>query len=324
MKHLNPASLLLMLALPIVTQANGLQSVPLKEMGMTTAYVSIPANFTCNIKIPDEPTALCKGPGGRLYHLTGAIIAGQVNPQQYFNNLLQQIASEEPESRIVSKYELPEITQHIQQRDSQLIYRYGQQTVTYGFDVVDASDKRMSSVAVAVSVFPNNGAPATTVQIFGVTVPESEVADFSASRKEMIRFVRSYQYDQNWVQSANVQHSQFRSNLSARERNFSIQQQRIHQSNMDALDQSYKSYRDRSAASDRVQRQFVDSIHERQQFVDPTTGGRYEADGYYDYNYVKPNDPSLYYRSDDPLANPNINNNQGEDYNQLQEYNYGR
>lgn len=321
MKHLINTLLLLISS---VIQANGLQSVPLKENGATTAYISVPANFTCNIKIPEEPTALCAGPGDSLYHLTATTLLNPVNPQQYFNSVLQQLGSESPEARIVKKYSVPEITQYILQRDAQVIFRNGQQTVTYAFDVVDSSSNNKSAAAFAISSVPNNGAPVTIVEIFGFTGPKSASSDFASIRNEMVRFALSYQYDRNWVQAANTQHMQFLSNLRARERSFSANQQRVHQSNMDALDRSYNSYMDRSAASDQGQRQFVDAIHERQQFVDPATGARYEADGYYDYNYVNPNDPNMYYRTNDPLANPNINNNQGEYYNQLQEYSYGR
>ncbi|RLW62455.1 MAG: hypothetical protein B6D73_19935 [gamma proteobacterium symbiont of Stewartia floridana] len=322
MKPLTYMLLPLLYSLTLTAQTQGLKYVPLQENGTTTAYVSVPERFNCNVNIPDTPTALCAA-GGYIYHLHGAFISNPVDPEQYFNNLLQQVSAENPNANIENRYRISSISQYVTQRDANLLFRYGQQVVTFGFDVVDKQDNQKSSAAVTVSSLPNNGAPVTIVQLYGVTVPLSESHDYSQIQNELVRFAQSYQYDQNWLQAANAQHLQFQGNLSAKNRAFQQSQQQIHQSNMDALDRSHNSYMERSAASDRSQSAYIDSIHERQQLVDPTTGTRYEADGYYDYNYVNPNDSSIYYRTNDPTANPNINNNQGEDYQLLQENNAG-
>ncbi len=136
----------------------------------------------------------------------------------------------------------------------------------------------------------------------------------------MIRFINSYRYNPQWVEYANAVTVNFEGNLSARENAFYTTWQQIHQNNMDALDRSHQSFMHRSAASDRMQSQTIDSIHDRQQLINPNTGERYEADGYYDYNYVNPNDPSMSVRSNDPLYDPNINNEQGEYYDRLESY----
>ena len=88
-----------------------------------------------------------------------------------------------------------------------------------------------------------------------------------------------------------------------------------------ASDRAYSQYRNNNAASDRAQSEYINSIHERQQLIDPETGQRYEADGYYDHNYVNPNDSNAWARSNNPNWNPNANLNQGEDYNRLEQYN---
>ena len=309
----------LLLTLSPVIVAQGLKPVPLVENGATTAYVTVPQSFNCNVNIPDTPTALCADSAGYIYHLHGSFISNPLNPEQYFNNLLQQVTAENPNANITNRYQIAAISQHMIQRDSNLLFRNGQQVVTYGFDVIDQEANQKSSAAIVISSLPNNGAPVTIVDLLGFTVPLSAGHETSQVQNEMIRFARSYQYDQGWLQSANAQHIQFQGNLSARNRAFRQNQQRIHQSNMDALDSSFNSYMERSAASDRSHSTYINSIHERQQLVDPNTGTRYEADGYSDYNYVNPNDSSIYYRTNDPLENPNINNNQGEDYQLLQE-----
>ncbi len=219
-------------------------------------------------------------------------------------------------------------------RDTQLIYKNGQQVVTYGLDLIDTESKQKSSAVFVISSLPNNGAPVTNVDIIGFTAPMSGSSDFNSVRSEMIRFARSYQFDRGWVQSANAQHLQFLNNQTAKNNAFMANQQRIHQSNMDALDRSHNSYMERSAASDRAHSNYmnnstasdrshssyIDSIHEREQMVDMNTGARYETEGYYDYNYVNPNDSTIYYQTNDPLDNPNVNLNQGENYNRLQPY----
>ncbi|MCG7923184.1 MAG: hypothetical protein N0C81_13635 [Candidatus Thiodiazotropha lotti] len=334
MKRLTAALLPILLILTHTSHAQNLKSIPIQENGITTAYVSVPADVRCNVKIPDVPTAFCAGSGNRIYHLTGTFLQNPVNPQQYFNSILQQLTAENPESEIINQYRVPEITQHMMQRDSQLIYKNGQQVVTYAFDILDAQSNEKSSAAIVISSLPNNGAPVTNVDIIGFTAPMSGSRDFTGVRREMIRFARTYQFDRGWVQSANSQHQQFLNNQTVKQNAFMANQQRIHQSNMDALDRSHNSYMERSAASDRAHSNYmnnsaasdrshssyIDSIHEREQMIDTSTGARYETEGYYDNNYVNPNDSTMYYQTNDPMDNPNMNLNQGENYNRLQRY----
>jgi hypothetical protein len=183
---------------------------------------------------------------------------------------------------------------------------------------------------------PNNGAPSTNLTVIGFTAPISGSSDFSGVRAEMIGSARSYQYDRSWIQSANAQHMQFLNNQAAKNNAFAVRQNQIHQSNMNALDSSFNSYMERSAISDQGQdnyinsqvtsgnssNSFIDSIHEREQMIDPNTGQRYETEGYNDHTYLNPNDSSMYIQSNDTTYNPNINLNQGENYNQLQPYNH--
>lgn len=335
MKHLTTALLPLLMISSYASHAQNLKTVPLQENGTTTAYVSVPADVRCNVQIPDVPTAFCAGSGNRIYHLTAAFLQHPVDPQQYFNQLVQQLSAEAPEAKIVNQYRVPEITQHMANRDTQLVYKNGQQVVTYAIDIIDAETNEKSSAAFVISSLPNNGAPVTNVDIIGFTALMSGSSDFSGVRSEMIRFARSYRFDRSWVQAANAQHIQFLNNQTAKNNAFTARQNQIHQSNMNALDQSFNSYMERSAASDRAHSSYmnnsyasdsshssyIDSIHEREQMVDASTGTRYEVEGYYDYNYVNPNDSSMYIQSNDHMYNPNVNLNQGENYNLLQPYN---
>lgn len=334
MKPLAIAVLPLLSVLPLASQAANLQSVPVTENGATSAYVSVPAGFNCHVKIPDLPTAFCKGPGNRIYHLSQQFVSSATNPRQLVNALIQETQKQEPNARIVKQYRIQEISQHILQSASNLMFVMGQQVETYAIDAEDSDANEKSVVALAIRNVPNNGAPVSIIDVYGLSVPLSSGQSFSELREEVIRFARSYRYDANYVQTSNLKQQQFLAKQSANQQAFSARQNQIHQNNMNALDSSFNSYMARSAASDASHSSYmnrsamsdaghssyIDSIHERQQLVDPTTGTRYEADGYADYNYVNPYDHTMSVRTNDALYDPNVNYNQGETYNPLMEY----
>jgi hypothetical protein len=303
-----------------IASANQYSTVSLNENGVVTAYIDVPSGFQCPVSIPDLPTAFCRGPQGFIYHMmSSGVQQGYLDPDQFYNNLIQQ-ATGASNARILNQYRLPEISNYRLQRDSQLLYLRGEQVYTYGFEILDPDKKEVGISALIISHIPNNRAPITLVDIFGISGPDSVVDNPATLRQELIRYVNSYRYDPQWVQSANAQSINFENNLGAREKSFYNNQQIIHQNNMDALDSSHQSYMQRSATSDSIHSRSIDGIHERQQLINPSTGQRYEADGYYDYNYVNPNDPSMSVRTNDPAFNPNINTQQGEYYEQVEEY----
>lgn len=296
------------------------QTVPVETSGPVTAYVSVPAGMQCPAGLPDQPTAFCTGSGGLVYHLYNlGHMQGAADPDQLYGQLMQ-LATANGEVQILEQYSVPAMSQYRLQRDAPLLFLRGEQVYAYGFDATDAGKNESSVSAIVISVIPNNGVPMTSIDAYAISLPSPRAGDLRGLRGELVQFVNSYRYDEQWVQTANVQTVGFENNLRARENTFYSTQQRIHQNNMDALDSSYNAYRDRSAASDRMQSRTVDAIHERQQLIDPTTGTRYEADGYYDYNYVNPNDPDMSVRTNDALWDPNQNNNQGEYYQRLEEY----
>jgi hypothetical protein len=316
--------------------ATAAQTIALTDSGMTAGYATVPADFRCNVQIPDMPTAFCAGPDGRVYHKQSNMSQSPLDPQQFFNLLLQQ-ASAESDLVISQRYPLPAVSNALLRRDAQLLFVRGQQVTTYAADLEDRDLGRRSVIAVSIRNVPNNGAPIAMIDAFGVSVPTAMQDSYDQLRDELVRFVQSHRYDDAYVQALNGRTVQFEGNLAARNQAFQQNQARIHQSNMDALDQGFNSYRenaaamdrsfgsymDNSALSDRGHSSYIDSIHEREQLVDPTTGQRYEADGYYDYTYVNPNDSTMHYRTDDPLMDPNTNLEQGADYNRLEAVPYG-
>lgn len=296
------------------------KTIAINEGGTITAYVTVPSDFTCPVRVENLPTAFCKNNQDVIYHLSSsANIPYAISPEQYVNNLLQQWSGDSG-IKVISYYPAPQITQYLIQRDSQLIYRSRQQMATYTIEFEDYSRNERSISVLAFHVIPLRGAVMSTYDIFGLSTPMTNSKSFNQLRQQLNEFIYSYKYDTQWVQSANAQTVQSNRNLTARENAFYNRQQQIHENNMNALDSSQSSFERRSRLSDKSQQNWVDSTHERQQLVDPNTGARYEAEGYYNYNYVNPNNPNDSIRTDNPMDNPNINTEQGRDYQQLEEY----
>ena len=295
------------------------QTVAQYDEGTVAAYWKVPQSFDCNTPIPDNPMAFCKGPGNIIYYASGLPLIGYaVNPDQYVNQLLQQLTSQK-KLNIINRYTIPEIARHLLQIDQQMIYKKGQQTYLYAVNLEDPKINEIGITLFAINLIPNNNTPVTIVEIYGISSPMDQQRDFSALRQQLTDFMLSKRYDNRYVQMINAKHLRFLTNLRAREKAFYGSQARIHQNNMDILDQSYESYKRRGAASDRIQQQQIDAMHERRQMVNPNTGQRYQVEGHYDYNWVNPNNPDQYQQTDNALYNPDINTNQGENYDLLEE-----
>jgi hypothetical protein len=107
-------------------------------------------------------------------YLHRAFLSNPVDADQYFTDLIQQLSTENPGSKIENRYKIPALSQYVTQRDSNLLFRYEQRVVTYGFDVVDQQENQKTSATLTVSSLPNHGAPVTIVQLYGFTVPLSK------------------------------------------------------------------------------------------------------------------------------------------------------
>lgn len=246
---------------------------------------------------------------------------GYIPPEAFVDQLVQQ-AMASGDVRVANQQAVPEIAHYIARLESPLLFKQNQSVYAYAIHVDDASTGEKSAAILTVHHIPNNGAPATSMNVFGVSKPRSGEPGFDGLNHDLMAFVHSYRYDNRWVQAANANHAQFLSRQQTRNRSFQSRQNQIHQNNMEALDSSFNSYMNRSDSSSRGQQAYVDSVLERQQYIDRSTGQRYEADGYYEHNYVNPHDPGLSARTNDPNWNPNVNTNPGWDYNPLDSYDY--
>jgi len=311
---------LVLLAAAKSATAQQLQQVPLMEQGVATAYVSVPQGFQCNIKNPEEPSQICANSRGYAYHLQSYNGQQTVNPDQYFNQIIQTMNAT-PGVKITAQYPLSMLNATAQQRDSQLLHLQQQQVVTYAVDFEEAKSGTINSIAVEIHNASRRGASFAFSRIYGITAPGNDGVSAEQMHSELVRFAQSYRYDNQWAQWANNAQMQFEANLSNREQVFAATQAQIVRNNNQALDSSFESWKRRDAMTSAGQAATVAGINETQRMYDPSTGQVYEADGYYNYNYVNPNDPTMVYRTDNPNDNPNINNEMGWDFNQLEEYN---
>ncbi len=310
-------SILIVFGIPGLSYSN-YQIVTIKDIhinNMNSEYRKVPNDFKCHVR--NKENELCYNSKGIRYIFNPDLYFGQgyINVNQYLTYLEGELNNRG--TFLIKSYEIPKINQYITQEDSRLLFRQSERVITVIADLKLPND-RLSIAAIVFKFLPNNGSPVTDISGYSVEFPESLVRKYERIKNDFFIFMMSGQYDANYVQVVNARHSQFLANLRAREGRFYESQSRTHQSNMKALDDSYNAYRQRSERSDQSHNAFIDSIHERRQMTDSSTGQKYNVDGYYDHNYVNPNNINQQIQTNDHLLDPNINNNVGEYYQELE------
>ena len=291
------------------------QVVALKDNNITYEYRKVPSDFKCNI--PNKENALCLNSNNVHFFANINLYsgAGYLNVDKFltaFEGLLNN-----NQISIVKTYITPGIDQHIAQEDHKMIHSQGERVYAITIET-KLSGNRLGVGSIVFKFLPNNGAPITEVFSHGVVYPKSLASKYKQIRNDFFVFMMSSKFDNRFVQNINIKHSQFLANLRARERAFSVSQNQIHQNNMKALDDSYNNFRQRNATNNRSHNAFIDSIHERRQMTDSSTGQKYNVEGYYDHNYVNPNNINQQIQTNSHLYDPNVNNNIGEYYNELE------
>lgn len=291
------------------------QIVVIKDNNINSEYRKIPEGFKCNV--PNKANALCINSEGVKFFANIQLYSGQgYLDTNKFLNYFEGVLNNNQAS-IIKSYTTPEIIQHIAQEDNKYLHRQGQRVNALTIET-ELRDNRLGVGSIVFKFLPNNGAPITEVTSYSVTFPRSLKNKFNQFKNDYYRFMMSSRYDDQYVQAVNVRHSQFLANLGARQRAFNVSQNQIHRNNIKALDDSYNSFQQRSAVSDQSHNAFINSTHERQQMTDSTTGQTYDVYGNYDHNYVNPNNINQQIQTNDHMYNPNINNNIGEYYNELE------
>lgn len=289
------------------------QIVVIKNNNINSEYRNIPKGFKCNV--PNKDNALCLNSEGVKFFANIQVYSGAnyVDTNKflhYFEGVLNK-----NNASIIKSYTTPEIIQHIAQEDNKFLHRQGQRVNALTIETVRGD--RLGVGSIIFKFLPNNGAPMSEVITNSITFPRSLKNKFEQFKNDYYRYMMSSRYDDQYVQAVNIQHSQFLANLKAKKNAFNISQNQIHRNNMKALDDSYNGFRQRSAVNDQSHNAYINSIHERQQMTDSTTGQTYDVYGNYEHNYVNPNNINQQIQTNDHLYNPNINNNVGEYYNEL-------
>lgn len=112
-----------------------------------------------------------------------------------------------------------------------------------------------------------------------------------------------YQLDYQRSSTSQMQHNQNMANQRAIAEAGTIR----HRENMDALDQSMNSFRERQKIQDQGHENRINAIHERTTVTDPNTGESYQVEA--GSKQYWGNGMGEYIRSDDLFYNPNMDPN---------------
>lgn len=147
---------------------------------------------------------------------------------------------------------------------------------------------------------------------------EAEPAHFEKAKKQLVFALGNARYNLAPIMAYNREEAQrvgqswaaHNQRMAQNQRNFEASQ-RAHVNRTNAINDAIMSgWRERNAASDRNQEQFVDAIREETNVVDPSTGQGYKvADG---ANQYWMNSNGEYIGTESPGYNPNLDENMNE------------
>ena len=287
------------------------------EMSDGSASSQVPIDFRCNE--PNPVKALCFSERGVGLFITQYYTGpGFISAEQFVGQIAGSL--EQQGAEILELYAAPEISQAIARQDADILYLSGQRVHSLWVKVRQP-DGFFSIGVLVFKYIPNNGAAATAIMGYTLVYHTSLEKQYRQHKADLGRFVTSLTYKRPFLQALNMQHMQFLSRLSAREKAFRESQSLINQNNLSVLDSSFESFLRRSEANYAGHKRSVGVINETRSMVDQSTGQRFQVEGNFRRNFVNPNNIDQQMQTDNPLANPNINNNMGENYNELVEEN---
>jgi len=212
--------------------------------------------------------------------------------------------------RFIRHYEIPELTKIDQWYQDQL------------FQAVPGPTKR----TVIGSDWENaNGDPhfmlthltvgdTAAVQVWGYncTGLQAEKSHFKSAKQQLIFALANARYNpqqimafnQSEAQKAGKSWAEFNQRMAANQAAFEAQQ-RAHVNRSNAINDAIMSgWRERNAASDKAHGQFIDTINEKTNVVDPSTGQRFKVDS--GSNNYWMNRDGKYIGTDKPAYDPNL------------------
>lgn len=141
---------------------------------------------------------------------------------------------------------------------------------------------------------------------------QAEKAHFPTAKKQLVFSLANARYNpqqitafnQSEAQKAGKSWAEFNRRMAANQATFEAQQ-RAHVNRSNAINDAIMSgWRERNAASDKAHGRFIDTINEKTNVVDPTTGQGYKVDS--GSNHYWMNSDGKYISSDKPAYDPNL------------------
>lgn len=144
---------------------------------------------------------------------------------------------------------------------------------------------------------------------------QADKAHFPTAKKQLVFSLANARYNpqkiaafnQSEAQKAGKSLAEFNQRMAANQAAFEAHQ-RAHVNRSNAINDAIMSgWRERNAASDKAHERFIDTINEKTNVVDPSTGQRYKVDS--GSNHYWMNSDGKYISTDKPAYDPNLDEN---------------
>ncbi len=211
--------------------------------------------------------------------------------------------------QMIKQYSLPAIAQRNRVYDSKLFKSVSSRA---SFDVLGSEWRDKSGLQELIIINQTvSVSQGFLIWSYQIQVLDAPVEHFEAAKKALIYGIVNTQDNPRQIQAYNVSEqqkssqswAQHNSRMRQNQRNFDRQQQ-IHRNTVEATNNaSMSAYRNRDAASDRSQHQFINSINEQETVSNPYSGQQYQIDSGANQTWM--NADGEYIQSDDAFYDPN-------------------
>jgi hypothetical protein len=244
----------------------------------------------------------------QLYAQSGQQMRQPINAQQVVQqDLAPQLSNHGLKS--VRNYPLPEVAQR-SQTYSRKLYKSAPSQEYFDAAGSEWSDGKGNTILVIVDQMISDGA-GMVYWYYSLKVLEAPDDKYQQAKKAFLYGIVNTQDNPQQIQAYNLSEqqktnqswSQHNAKMQQNQQNFD-RQQALHRSTTDAVNRSLNSaYESQNAASDRSQKQFLNTIKEESTVTNPYDGKQYQVDSGADQYWV--NSDGEYIPQGSPDYNPN-------------------
>lgn len=303
------------------------------KTNMDLAYIPLPKGWTVvkNRQSPEDPSYT--GPGGikvlefgpqmftytsdpymqQMYSAAGQQMRVPPSVEQLFEQDIVPLARDSG-SQLVKKYRIPELAQKNHQY-SNLLYSVAPTQKNFETLASEWKDNEGIHSLIILNYSVLSSSMGLVNWYYTGTLLEAPAAQFKKARKSWIEALLNLRYNpqqieahnRSQMQQAQTSQSAHQARMQANQRAFQNTQRAITDANNAASDASMSAWRYNNAASDRMQHQSINSIHDEETVYNPGTGNTYQVDS--GANQYWMNNDGQYLPSNDLFYNPNMDPN---------------